>query len=72
MIGGLRSSALFGPFRGRPALDVEALGKCLYALSDFACAHADVLEELDLNPIFLRPKGYGCIAVDAMIVMRDR
>jgi len=71
MIAGLRASALFGAFRGRPPLDVEALAKCLYALSDFACAHANRLEELDLNPVFVRPKGLGCVAVDAMIVMRE-
>lgn len=71
MIAGLRASALFGAFRGRPPLDVDALAKCLYALSDFAVAHADRLEELDLNPIFVRPKGLGCVAVDAMIVMRE-
>ena len=71
MIAGLRSSALFGAFRGRPALDVAALARCLDALSDFACAHAKSLHELDLNPIFVQPEGKGCVAVDAMIVMSE-
>jgi acetate---CoA ligase (ADP-forming) len=71
MIAGLRASALFEAFRGRPPLDVDALVKCLYALSDFACAHIDELEELDLNPIFVRPKGLGCVVADAMIVIRE-
>jgi len=52
--------------RGRPAADIRSLAACLYSLSDFAEAHADVLAEVDLNPIKARPN--GCIVVDALIV----
>ncbi len=70
MIAETRAAALLGPVRGRPAADVKSLAACLYALSDFAHAHADVLAEVDLNPIKARPD--GCVVVDALIVAGPR
>jgi acyl-CoA synthetase (NDP forming) len=68
MIAQTRGAALLGAFRGRPATDVAALARCLYALSDFACANAARIEEIDLNPI--KARAQGCIIVDALIVTR--
>jgi acyl-CoA synthetase (NDP forming) len=70
MIAETRGAALLGAFRGRPAADISALARCLYALSDFAAANSDRIDEIDLNPIKARPK--GCIIVDALIVIRQR
>ena len=69
MIGETRGAALLDAFRGRPAADKAALAKCLYALSDFAAANSDRIEEIDLNPIKARAK--GCFIVDALIVPRQ-
>ena len=66
MIAETRAGAMLGPMRGRPAADVKSLAACLYALSDFAQAHADALAEIDLNPIKVRLD--GCVVVDALIV----
>ena len=66
MIAETRAAAMLGEVRGRPAADIKSLATCLYALSDFAQAHADVLAEIDLNPIKARPD--GCVVVDALIV----
>jgi hypothetical protein len=60
---------MLGSIRGRPAADVESLAACLNALGDFAHHNADVLEEIDLNPIKALPK--GCVVVDALIVARS-
>jgi hypothetical protein len=68
MIAATRAAAMLGPVRGRPAADLESLAACLYALSDFAAAHADTLAEVDLNPIKAGPA--GCLVVDALIVAR--
>lgn len=68
MIEETRGAALLDAFRGRPAADKAALAQCLYALSDFAAANSDRIEEIDLNPIKARAK--GCIIVDALIVPR--
>jgi succinyl-CoA synthetase beta subunit len=70
MIAETRGAALLGPVRGRPAKDVAALARCLYALADFAVANGDRLKEIDLNPIKVRSAGSGCIVVDALIVTR--
>jgi hypothetical protein len=66
MIAGTRAAAMLGAVRGRPAADVTSLAACLYALSDFAMAHAETLAEVDLNPIKALPN--GCVVVDALIV----
>ncbi len=72
MIAQTRGAALLGSLRGQPAADVASLAACLYALADFACANADHLAEIDLNPIKALPQGQGCIVVDALIVARPR
>jgi acyl-CoA synthetase (NDP forming) len=70
MITETRGSALLGAFRGRPASDVTSLAGCITALADFAHQNADLIEEVDLNPIKALPEGRGCIAVDALMVVR--
>jgi acetyltransferase len=61
---------VLGPVRGGPPADVKSLVACLYALSDFAWANRDLLQEIDLNPIKALPEGQGCVVVDALIVSR--
>jgi acetate---CoA ligase (ADP-forming) len=68
MIAETRGAAMLGPIRGRPAADVASLVACLEALADFAQCNADVLDEIDLNPIKVLPAGRGCVVVDALIV----
>ena len=67
MIGELRSAPLFGPFRGRGALDVDALAEAIARVSVLA-AQDDRLVELDINPLFVRPRGQGVVAADALAV----
>ena len=52
------------------AADVASVVACLEALADFAQQNADVLDEVDLNPIKALPQGRGCVVVDALIVAR--
>jgi acetate---CoA ligase (ADP-forming) len=72
MIAETRAAAMLGSVRGAPAADVASVIACLHALSDFACAHADDLAEIDLNPIKALPEGHGCRVVDALIVTRAK
>jgi acetyl-CoA synthetase len=39
-------------------------------ISEFAADHADLVDEIDVNPLLARPD--GAIALDALIVLRDR
>lgn len=69
MIGDLRAAALFGEFRGRGALDVDALADTLARVSALAAQEARIAE-LDINPLFVRPRGQGVVAADALVVLR--
>jgi acyl-CoA synthetase (NDP forming) len=63
----LQVYALIEGFRGQPAGDFAALVDAILAVGRFAEAHRDTLVELDVNPIIVRPRGQGAIAVDVLI-----
>lgn len=71
MIGEIRGRALLAGVRGAPASDVDALVEVLMRVSEFAAAHADDIETIDLNPVIAWPKGEGVAALDALVVMRQ-
>lgn len=68
MINDLRSQPLLGEFRGEPAVDRDALGAVLMALSDAAAATTHMLSA-DLNPLMI-VDGMP-IAVDALVEVRE-
>ncbi|MFZ0236414.1 MAG: acetate--CoA ligase family protein, partial [Xanthobacteraceae bacterium] len=70
LIHRLRASAVFGPYRGMPPADTEALADLMLKLSQFAFDHADAVAEVDLNPVIVHAKGDGITVVDALIVKR--
>jgi acetate---CoA ligase (ADP-forming) len=55
-------------FRGKSG-DVDAVINAVEAITRFAEFHADTLEELDVNPLLVLPK--GVVAVDALIRMKQ-
>ncbi len=63
MIGGIRSAALLGAFRGQPAADTAALADVLLRVSQLAVEFPE-LAECDLNPVRVYPKGEGVMALD--------
>jgi len=66
-LGRLRSAALLAGFRGRPAADVPALIETALACTRYAATNLERFVELDLNPVIVRPRGRGAVAVDALI-----
>jgi hypothetical protein len=50
--------------------DRTALAELIATLSRFAADHADLIEEIDLNPVIVHPQGRGLSVVDALIVKR--
>lgn len=70
MIGELKVSRLLDGWRGAPAADREALAAMLVAVSDLAWALGPRLAELDINPVFVRAQGEGCVAADALVVLK--
>jgi acetyl-CoA synthetase len=63
----LRMAPLLGGFRGRPAADVPALIETALGCTRYALANLERFVELDLNPLIVRPRGRGAVAVDALI-----
>lgn len=64
----LRLRPLLEGVRGAPAMDVPGFCRAAAAFSRLAVALGDVVQELDVNPIRVRPD--GCLAVDALIIPR--
>lgn len=72
MLDELRGKALFGPFRGQPARDMDALVKAICGLSDIFLSHRNSLADLEVNPIMVGAEGEGVRAVDVRPVSRTR
>jgi len=68
LIERVRSTRLLRRWRGGPQYDEAALVDALMRLSDFAMAHADVIESVDINPLVVRTQGAACL--DAVITLR--
>lgn len=66
-ISSLKGYKLLQGFRGKPEGDVEAVITAIMAVAEFAMEHWNRVTELDINPLMVRPKGKGVIAVDALI-----
>ena len=66
----LKGAALLEGVRGAPPADRAALAQLIAILSRFAADHADLIEEVDLNPVIVYPKGQGLAVVDALIIKR--
>ncbi|HTP96146.1 MAG TPA: acetate--CoA ligase family protein, partial [Burkholderiales bacterium] len=71
MVREIRAAALFDGYRGKPALDVEALADALMRVSLLIADHAGAIREIDINPLFVRPVGQGVLAADALIVLHE-
>lgn len=67
MLGELRGAALFGPFRGRPAVDVAAVAGVIARVSQLLIELPEV-RELDLNPVFVGADGDATV-VDGLVVV---
>jgi acetyl-CoA synthetase len=66
----LTIARVFGGYRGKPAADVDALINAILGVARFASENVAALIELDVNPVIVRPKGKGAVAVDALIRMK--
>ncbi len=65
MIREIRGYRALTGLRGKPAGDLDALGKLLLQLSAFLASHPEI-EELDLNPVIVHARGLSI--ADARIV----
>jgi len=68
MIAEIKGRAILEGARGQQPCDIDALADALVNLSQFAAAHADEVESIDINPFLVLPRGRGAYALDALIV----
>lgn len=72
MIAEIKGYPLLAGARGRPAADVDALAEAIVKLSALAMDLKGHIAELDVNPLFVLPRGQGVKAGDALIKPRAR
>lgn len=68
MIREIKGYGLISGYRGRPAVDEEALADCLVTVARIAESYPEI-NEIDLNPVFAYPD--GILVADARIIVRD-
>ncbi len=57
--------------RGKPSGDIDALIGVVTAVSAFFAAHSEFIEQIEINPVIVRPAGQGAVAADALMVLRS-
>ncbi|UUX48829.1 acetate--CoA ligase family protein [Nisaea acidiphila] len=65
----LRMAPLLDGYRGASAADRGAIVRAVLAVQDFVTAHAERIEEVEINPLLCLEN--GAMAVDALIRMGD-
>ena len=70
MIRKIRGYRILTAFRGRPAVDLEALVQAICQVGQFAYTWQRRIAELEINPLFVLPAGSGVIVGDALAVLR--
>lgn len=71
MIHGIKSAKILTGTRGRDPGDIDALAELLVRLGQFAMANAGRFRALDLNPIMVKSRGEGVVAVDISVDEAD-
>jgi acyl-CoA synthetase (NDP forming) len=71
MLASLKGAKILEGYRGAPPVDVEAVVDVLVRLSLLISDHREHVTEIDINPLFVRAKGKGVVAADALVVLRQ-
>jgi succinyl-CoA synthetase beta subunit len=67
-----QTAKLLSGFRGAPVGDIDAVARAVSAVSRFIVDFADDLAEVEINPLAVLPDGKGCVALDCVVVPRNR
>jgi len=71
MVTELQFFRIFEGVRGRKALDVDELINTLLLISQIASEKPEI-EEMDINPLLVGPRGSGVLALDCRITLKDQ
>ena len=67
-----RISRVLEGWRGRPPGDRNAAARGVAALSRFIADFADEVQEVEINPFAVFEEGKGCLALDCVIVAKEK
>jgi acyl-CoA synthetase (NDP forming) len=67
MIGEVAALKALAGYRGKEPGDLDALAQALVSLSRLAVHDGPAFSDAEINPLIVRPKGQGVVAVDALI-----
>ena len=67
VLNALRIAPLLQGYRGKAAANITSILKAIHAVQDFATANADVLQEIEINPLICTET--DAIAADALLRM---
>lgn len=67
MIQELKCYPLFAGYRNGAVYDIDALCDALVNISEFSLSLGNCWTELEINPLIVRPKGSGVLALDGLI-----
>lgn len=70
MVKDIRSHRLLEGVRGEPPSDLGAVAECLLRLSQLVTEHPGI-QELDINPLVVYPRGKGTVVADARIILKE-
>ena len=69
-LASLGCAPMLAGYRGGPPADLDAAVDAILAVAQFGVDNAERLEELDVNPLAVRTRGRGAVALDALIRIR--
>jgi len=70
MIREIKSYPLLNGARNHPRMDIEAIEALMLKLSQAVADNADLIEEVEINPVWVGTQGHGACALDAVVVQR--
>jgi acyl-CoA synthetase (NDP forming) len=68
-IARLKGAKVLAGMRGAPPLDVAALAETAAMLGELMLAYPEI-DEIEINPLIVRPRGQGILALDALMHAR--
>lgn len=66
MIGEVRTLRVLDGYRSLPEGDIEALAAAISSLSTLALLEQPDLRDIEINPLLVKPKGEGVVALDVL------
>jgi acyl-CoA synthetase (NDP forming) len=68
MVREVKGFALLDGARGTEPADVKALVDTIMKVQRLAVEQAATIDEIDINPLVVRPRGKGAVALDALVI----